>query len=258
VTERSQDDRGISDVIGFIIVFGLVAATVAIISLSGMGSLEDARNNEMHNNAERAFDVLADNMADIFREDAPSRATEVSLEEAQMDVSSTVRVNVSGNDGSSLTTMLNTTVQPIVWRSTVSQDTEVVYSLGAVIRDERQSGLVQNEPPFVMSEDRLYLPVVRTKTDKRESYAGSTVRVRGVGDGASDKTVGVNHESFSSVWLNITTPRADIWEQYFEQKAITDQCIRDSPGGNERVACELEASGEVYVSVHSIEVAIEQ
>jgi hypothetical protein len=250
-------ERAVSNVVGFVLVFGLVAAAVGVVSVHGFATLEGVRNAEQTENAERAFDVLADNMEDVYREGAPSRATEVSLKNAQLSASSSIRVNVSGTDGTTTTTVTNVSLQPIVWEST-TDNTRVAYSLGAVVREEREGEVVVGDPPFVLREDRLILPVVRTATAKPASYGGTTVRVRGVYVESFDRTDGVDQESFTSVWINVTTPRADAWERYFDRTDVTEQCIRDSPGGDERVACELDATGEVYVSLHKISVEIEQ
>jgi len=61
---------------GFVFAFALVTASVGVVYTTGIGGLEDARENEQVTNAVRAFDVLHDNIEDVTREDAPSRATE--------------------------------------------------------------------------------------------------------------------------------------------------------------------------------------
>ena len=74
--EPAADGRGVSEVISFVLVFSLIAATVALVYVSGIGGLESTRSSQRVTNAERAFDVLHDNIANIHRRCTPSRATE--------------------------------------------------------------------------------------------------------------------------------------------------------------------------------------
>lgn len=77
-----MNDRGVSDTLGFVFVFAIILSTVAVVTTIGMAGLQDTRDVERVNNAERAFDILGDNMEDIADRGAPSRATEVKVEEA--------------------------------------------------------------------------------------------------------------------------------------------------------------------------------
>lgn len=250
-----MDDRGVSDVIGFILVFSLVASTVAIISLSGFDSLQGVRDSEQTNNVERAFDVLADNMGDIHREGAPSRATEINLNDAQLSTTETVTVNLTWEEKSSRDRIdvMKTTVAPIVW-SGRDGNTEIVYSLGAVIRDERQGGIMASEPPFVLDEDRMLIPIVRTVTNNPKSYGGTTARVVGLKTRSEDRRNITDVSNYNHLWFNITTPRAQIWQRYLERQDSTT-CSLYNQG--RKVGCRLTPNDEPYISLHGIEVAIE-
>jgi len=252
--------RGLSDLFGFILVFGLVATTVAVISVGGLDSLQNVRNAEQSNNAERAFDVLADNMEDVFTEGAPSRATEISLTSAQISMTSEITVNVTWEDTSAAGSgsYSTSTVTPIVWESTSEDDAKIVYSLGAVIRDDSGAGgTVIREPPFILQEERMVIPIVRTWVDQPMSHTGSTVRVRGK---ATQKSV-INRStdgSYDRLWLNVTTPRADIWHQYLDQKSMTDDCTVYDTSDGDKVGCEFKTPSEVYITGHQIRVSIEK
>ena len=253
------DERGVTDVIGFILVFGLVATTVAIISINGMGTLQDSRDAEQVNNAERAYDVLADNMADVYQEGAPHRATEISLEKAQLNTATTVRLNVSGVDSSdNYYPIKDVRAQPIVWESTEATQSTIAYSFGAVVRADRQGGVIVNEPPFVLEDDRMILMAVKTQTTEPQSMSGTTVRVRG-SKAQSGSTVRTDQlDAYSRLEINVTTPRAAIWKRYFERKDVTTSCSIDEETGRERVSCEISPPpDQLYVTVSSIDVEVE-
>ena len=61
-------DRGQSEVIGFVLVFVLVVSTVSIASVAGFGSLQDARDYERSQNAERAVEAIAIGVDEVTHE----------------------------------------------------------------------------------------------------------------------------------------------------------------------------------------------
>lgn len=251
--------RAVSDVIGFVLVFGLVTSTVAIVSVAGFGALEDVRDAESVSNAERAFDVLADNMADVHQQGAPSRSTELSLTEAELSTASRITVNVTGIDTSQPTRnfTIETSPRPVVWRPTGDTDTEIVYALGAVVRSGADGGVVLEDPPFVLDDDRMLLPLVKTQSDQGQSFSGSTIRVRGSRAEATEIISGTGTQ-YDRLWLNITTPRADVWRQYLDRSDGTSECLVVEEGGDETVACALVAPDDVYVVVVGIDTLLEQ
>ena len=68
-------DRGVSEVLGYALVFSLVIVTVSIISVSGLSGYQNAQSFERQSNAEKAYDVMHNNIEDIYYKGAPSRAT---------------------------------------------------------------------------------------------------------------------------------------------------------------------------------------
>jgi len=236
--------RGQSETLGFVLVFALVLSAVALIAVFGFGALEDTRDSEELNNAERAFDVLADNMADIYGQGAPSRATEISLQNAQLNAGEQVTFNVTvvSNTGGSSVVLL--TYNPIVF---TDGETEIVYSSGAILRNQRSGGLMIKEPPILFGEgNRTVIPVVQTRhTGSVTSTGGQTIRVR-----AERRQRGPIPElsespsSFQQLTINMTTPRSDIWQDYFEEEGLT--CA--STGIENNVRCTLNDPSETFVS----------
>ncbi|MFB6163613.1 MAG: hypothetical protein ABEJ31_00470 [Haloarculaceae archaeon] len=253
----SGSDRAVSDVVGFVVVFGLVAVTVAFVSVGGMDSLHTARDAEQHSNAQRAFDVLSNNMVDVYRGGAPSRATEFSLADARMHTMTTATINVSGYNATNRTFTFETTVNPIVWQPERAGQTRLVYAFGAALRAEREGGLVVEDPPFVLHGDRLVLPIVKTIADPAQSVGGSTIRVR-----AASTSSGVVRATTAPdsdwVWVNVTSPRAGAWQRYFEQRSMTDSCRLSTTNGRQTVACKLSGYEELYVSVFGVDVELER
>lgn len=238
-------ERGVSDVIGYVIIFSLVVASVTFVLLSGMGSLQETRENERATTAERALDVVHDNMAAIYERNAPSRSTEIDLTKSEIFYDNNVSIEVIG-DGSQLA---RTELRPVVMR--VSDDEDLVYEAGAVFRDQRRGGLMLNEPPFLITEDRIHLPIVQTTSEAYESAGGTTILLRGQ---ATDRTVLESGNSYADLTIEIASPRYEFWEEYLDDKdALT--CSTDD--ATETVECSTASSTDiVYVTRHQIELSL--
>lgn len=256
------DDRGVTDVIGFVLIFGLVASTVAIISVNGLSVLEDTRSAEQVNNAERAFDVLADNLADIYQEGAPHRATEISLEKARLNTATAANITVSGVDTASgtRTTLAQARIQPIVWESSQAKETQLAYEFGAVVRKGRQGGLMVNDPPFVFDDERTHLLLVRS-TGPEESLSGATIRVRGTKGNRKGSTKGFafhkdDLSSYSELKITITSPRATVWKQYLTKNDMS--CSMDEVEGTDRVSCTTSKPDQLYVTISGVKISLER
>ncbi|WP_224269566.1 DUF7289 family protein [Haloprofundus salinisoli] len=215
-TRRS---RAVSETVSFILVFALITSTVGVVYVSGFSGLQDARDAERFTNAERAFDVMADNLADIHHEDAPSRATELKLAESQLLLgqSHSIGVDIEGRDA---VDDPGKSYQPILFRT--GSGPELVYENGALIRTDASGGSVMlREPDFVSrgtGDDRiLVVPMILTNPgDGRSNVGGSTtVLVRAEHAGTErfpDATTSV------TLTLDTTTERAPVWERYFESE----------------------------------------
>jgi hypothetical protein len=252
-------------VVGFVLVFAVITTTVGVVSVFGFGGLENSRNVAQLDNTERAFDVLDDNLADIYREGAPSRATEVKLADAELAMGESEEVALVVPNGPSPTE----TFRPVVYRS-VGRDASLVYEAGAVIRVEEGGAVMVNEPPMRFDETRTILTLVQTTEGDARSISGETtvlVRARETGskvlhpEGVSEPDLTVGAGDTLTFRFETTPTRAPAWERYFESKIDwtgDDEC--DVSPGTGRVVCTLEGSEvmeELYVTKSTIEVTFE-
>lgn len=203
-------DRAVSEVLGYMLIFSLVMMAIAFVSVSGFTSLENARDTEQNNNAERAFDVLANNVEDVYRRGAPSRATELSLGGAQLYTDDPVQLRVIV-DG---TTEVDTDLRPLVFQG--RDGVEYVYEAGAIFRTQRQGGFTVRNPPLRLDNERMIFSVVRTKSEHVESIGGPTVLVR---TAARGQEIAVRDDGDPHVEIEIEgSPRQDLWERYLKEE----------------------------------------
>ena len=73
------DERAVSDVLAFIIVFSIIITSVALVYGTGFSSLDQVREGEQKANAERAFEAIAYSMDDIETGAATRRGGSLEL-----------------------------------------------------------------------------------------------------------------------------------------------------------------------------------
>lgn len=243
--QSAGQQRGLSDVIGYVIIFSLVVAAITFVLLSGMGQLEETRENERATTAERALDIVHDNMAAIYERNAPSRSTEIDLTASELFYDDNISITVRA-DGSQLA---STELRPVVMR--VSDEEDLVYEAGAVFRVRRGGGLMLNEPPFLITEDRIHLPIVQTTAEAYASAGGTTILLRGQ---ATDRAVLEPGNAYSNLTIEIASPRYEFWEEYLDGKDALD-CTTDA--ATESVECSTASATDiVYVTRHRIELSL--
>lgn len=247
----SRDERAVSDVVGYVLVFALVTATLAAVFAVGFVGLEERQNAERVENVERAFDVLDDNVRDLQRYGDPSRATEMRLSGGTLSVTEPTTITVEQVDDG--TAIGNATTRTSTAIAFTREDTTIGYDMGAQFRTQGDTTLFRSGPRFTAEGGKTVLPVVRTR----------------LGDGSetitSDGTVQVSTETAAvrsfeypesgvdpdEIRLRIDSPRAGAWEEYLEQ---TDGFI-DVEASEGSVTAVLEHDDVVHVRVYVIDVS---
>jgi len=236
------DDRGVSEVVGYVLVISLVITTVGVISVSGIGVLQDAREAEQIENAKRAFDLLADNMEDVYREGAPSRSTEIQLGSAQLVAQQTTTLNVSYLNSTNDRVFRQLQLSSITYRGDSNQ--RLVYDGGAVFRfsEPDSTGVVLRQPPFVVTDDRAVFSVPRPTTGATTAVSGSTALVRATQ--TSQRTLVRSAQNNDNIWVNITSPHWRAWQTSLDNRQNI-ACDPPNSGGN-TLRCELTVEPAVF------------
>jgi len=253
-------DRAVSEVISYVLVFALIVSAVGIVSISGLASLQETRDAEQIQNAERAFDVLADNVADIHQRGAPSRATEISLGENQLYTGENVTMSVEITNSTGTYSMGSQRMRPIVYSGT--QERQLVYEGAAVFRTNREGGLRIRDPPFIIKDDRVLLTVAGLNRPSAQSLGGSTVLVR---TQLQDTDVAYSNTTGDVDSITVTiedSPRKEQWERYLKSSGFEDTsgCDASDPSP---LTCTFEGPGpsgnidRVYIVYHDISVNID-
>lgn len=244
MSRTDTESRAVSDLLGFAVVFGVVVLSISLVYTFGLGALTQVQNDEAFDNAERAFDIIADNMGDIHRNGAPGRSTEVDFGGGDLALAGETELVVNESQNSSV----GIVAEPIRYRS---GDRALFYAAGAVIRTDRDTARIVNEPPFRFSESRTVISAVETKSvGDTDSISGGTARVRSRRTGSS--VVAVNTSGDVTFNISVTSPRFRAWERYFKRED-PDRCNPDA--ANNTVTCQF-TTDELYVRQTTIDVSL--
>lgn len=246
-------DRAISDVVGFAVIFGIAVLSIALIYTVGIGALNSIQHGEGMNNVDRAFDIVAENMADIHRNGAPARSTELQFPGGQLAITGQVSIELVVQNG---TVPNASSVTPISYRKGT---TGFFYVSGAVIRTDRGRSVMVREPPFRFGPNRTVVSFVSTLARGETDSAGGTGSVRLTArrdpPGSRTKTATVTNGSRTVNYsIHLTSPRFRAWKRYFERQGFPDSDITTDPANDTLViAHETE---ELYVRKTNIGVAL--
>lgn len=237
-----NNERAVSEVVGFVLVFSLIVATIGIVYTTGLGGLQDTRDVERVNNAERAFDVLANNFQTLARGNAPNRATEIKLSDAELELGNRLLVNTSATG---LNSNAEAAARPLTYRV---EDSEIVYERGAVIRvDDGGEGVrMIREPDLMFDEERTVIRYILPRGGTQHISGDATVLVRAqvsVSDVILPDTGTADDPGIVTYRMETADERADVWEAYLEDE-IPDggTCTTDSAAGDDgitEVSCEF-------------------
>jgi hypothetical protein len=248
VSSIAGDDRGVSDVVGYILVFSLITITIGTVFAVGITGVEDRREAERVANVERAFDVLDDNLRDVQRYGDPNRATEIRLAGGTLSTSAESRFVLANTSNASEVangTLAEWTSKTIAYED---GDTTIAYEAGALVRGDGDGSVMLSEPRFVAAENRTTVPIVALVRGGGEvSVTGEgTVQITAVeGPNVDSETERFDAASGETLYLWVETDHPDAWARYFER---ADGFADATPADADGVAvAELSHDDLVYV-----------
>jgi hypothetical protein len=244
---NSSPDRAVTEILGYALIFALILATVGFVSFIGLPQLEQIQETEKAANAERAFDVVGDNMAAVYERNVPSRSTEIDLGGSQLYYGANISMTVDV-DG---TEVAQRKFRPVILEP--NDQTTIIFEGGAVFRNQSDGGVVLRESPMLLRNNRVHVPIVQTTAAALESAGGTTVLLRGESTARSVATA--DRDGASTVTITIeNTARYELWERHLEAQSGVAGCSVDS--ADRSVECEINDVDSVYVTVQQIELSL--
>lgn len=242
-----SSNRGVSDVVGFVLVFSLVILLVGTVYVTGLGGLQGARDHEQVNNAERAFGVLDDNVNDLVDTGVESRTTSLKLANARLTYGEPVMVEIAFNE----TANISRQTYPIVYAADSGQT--IRYTNGAVVRTGGGSAVLANPPAMILRGNTSLIPLVVVRPSGPETIGGSAqVLVHAT---RATRSVHRFTPTDGTIEVNITTPNPRPWHASLSANPSTScQPITYHGGAYGSVECTL-TTNRVVVQLVVIDVA---
>ncbi|PSQ41843.1 hypothetical protein BRD17_10140 [Halobacteriales archaeon SW_7_68_16] len=166
-----DDERGVSQVIGFTLSFSVVILSLGLIFTQGFGSLTDLRGDVQETNAVRAFEALAENFDDLQRSRAPTTSGELRLGGNSLTIRDNITWNVTVTRPGEPPIEHTLTPQSLVYRSDVDQ---VSYEAGAVLRESGGDSLMLRRPPFLCTGQAAIVSVINVDIASDTTGIGSS------------------------------------------------------------------------------------
>ncbi|MFP4590709.1 MAG: hypothetical protein ACLFMX_01400 [Halobacteriales archaeon] len=222
------DERAVSDLLAFILIFTVMLASVGLIATFGWEAVGDARDQAQLDSAERAIINVNDQLNGIADHEAPARATELRLGGGTLHVADGPNVTVDVWENETHNTTLIRDLGSLEYRM---DDRYVEAAGGAVLRGRPDASVMRSDPPFVCDGDSARLNVIRV-VPETISNIDSTATVQVQSRHARTQLWTPSSWSLRETARNVTVAVNDsrnqaAWERYFEDAGWSDG---ESPG----------------------------
>lgn len=220
-----RENRAVSDMIAFVIVFSLIITSVGITYTYGLSTLTDYQEDEQKRNAERAFVTLSDNLGDIEDRQVQGRSGELRLSGGTISVQEDTRFNVSAPNW-------NRSFGAVGALTYEYEDTRIEYESGAVFRrdgDSRRAML--SDPEMQCSGSHAVVSIVTLSAPEETAYSSDgTAQVIAELDRRYmrypiNRTTTTTSDTAAVDYVNVTVNSSKTagWGDYFEDEGWDDQ-----------------------------------
>lgn len=156
-----MNDRAISDLVGFTLMFSIIIMSVAIVSTAGITQLSELSERESINSAERGMEAFAGSADDLVRQGDIVRGATLAPSGGLVWFNGSTELKVTVDRPSpTLSTAHDISLNATEHRfSRNPEDVSVVYEGGAVMRSDGGGAIVR--PQWRCADDRAVLTAVK-------------------------------------------------------------------------------------------------
>lgn len=244
------NDTGVSETIGYILVFAIVLTGIAGIVFFGVTMLNDAKDRNNFQNVEQGLTVVQSDMKRVALEKAPIKTSKMHVEGGSMAMnnsSSSIRVDFAGNTYDHFTGDI--TYDSNEYLKTVSIENGALWkSTGAM------SDICVVSPRIFSSPDNkaIIINVVRLKVEDTTIASSGTL-------GLSMEYVGNNVYTYDSavesdLTITIKTAYPNAWARFFDSTTQLQGVVKTTSYNDTSATVTISGVKEVVISEHTIEV----
>lgn len=214
-----SDDRAVSELIGYVLAFSIMIASVGVVYTGGLGAVVEYQQDERETNAERAFVALAESLNDLQRGDAPARNGEIRLAEGTLSIQDGPRISVVVDGANGSVEVYEDEVGAL---SYAVGNTRVAYVTGGVLREDGDAGSIAADPPVACEDGSAVVSLVTLKAGDAtaragqgsvliEAQKGSTRVLYPTGSDADASSVELSIDENSAAWTRALSEAG--WEE---------------------------------------------
>ncbi|WP_227130672.1 DUF7289 family protein [Halorubellus salinus] len=211
-----DDERAVSDVLAFIIVFSIIITSVALVYGTGFSSIREVRDGEQKANAERALEAVALSMSDLVKGEATRRGGSLNLGGGQLQVDESTDIEVVV-DGTEVTPDPN----PVGSFEFYVDDTAVAYESGGVFRRDGSASVTVLQPTMKCTGESAVVSLVAVTSTQGAIGATDNVEVTM----AEESTELLYAETGSGIGVEVDVDGSDYttaWERTLEEQGWSD------------------------------------
>jgi len=255
----STHDRAVSDLLAFVLVFGIIITSVGVVYIFGLGALGDAQAAQQDRNAERAFSSMGASFNDLQTNRGQERLSELNPRGARMSLDEdSPELEIEGIDEG-----FDESVGAMHYDN---DNTRISYELGAAFRSDDGNSVMVREPEFVSrevgGEARLIVSFVDIERDGPTAIGSeSTMQVGAIQEGQQQYT----YDGSDEVQVTIRdSSHAKAWARYFDDNGWVSQNggpieVEDiETGDNVEVQYEVDSDAHVVVRGTDVELSLER
>ncbi|MBP2031030.1 hypothetical protein J2755_001978 [Methanohalophilus levihalophilus] len=216
IEEILNSEKGVSEVVDFMIILGIMLIAISIITLFGLPTLTDIQDNGHTENIKQSHIVLSDNINKIVFSNAPSQSVELKMYGGGVWVMGDSSMNVTVQTWNSSNNSLENESFTRQLREIRSEFETTVISYentGAWARYDNRGTVMIKEPMFTFSNNVMFIPAVTFPGGTKGLSGEGLIRV--VADGGTPSLF--SYSNVSAVDIKIVSNYYEGWEKYLNE-----------------------------------------
>lgn len=258
----SHGDEAVSEVVGYLFIFGIVMAAISLIYVNALPALQRSQDQNYLANVDQSFRVLSFNANRIIAGNAPSQSVELKLKDSSLGIMKKTILNVSWANISEENQTSGDEL--LITAEHEFRGRKVAYEGGGIwVKSEDGSVGILSDPPWILSNTTTISystlatgNISRSGTGLTRMELLSSCRV--LGQCAPTTLFYLN---VSRLTLNITSEYCLGWQHYFERTwGFNNPAHFDGSvcGGNNRLIANVSAwLGGVNTTLYLTDVPLE-
>lgn len=212
-------DRGVSDLVGFILIFGIIMTGATVALVVGQDQISNIRTNEQTVNAEHAMVLVGQSLDGLDRSRSASSVGTINLNDGSLRTTAEENVTV---------TVENRT-RGDSWTWTVPtgsleydlDDTVVSYENGMVLRSDRGNGISLSDPHLTCTDDRAIVSVITLHRTGSQQVGSGRVTIVGYQNETRllyplNRTGAGSSRNATDVFVDVNSTHTDVWNTTVE------------------------------------------